>query len=153
MRDYPVEGNQAAGLSGSIGATFMTPGSGPCGTAKVSWRSLMQSNAIVAVFGSARSGSTLLGGVSFRANGEIEFQTVTLPVTYSPNVSQFFEMTFDFAAEKVSLSINGSPVSGAQNLPFTQTASSITSFSISTGGMSEQDFAFDDVKIEVFDCQ
>jgi hypothetical protein len=113
----------------------------------------MQSNAIVAVFGSARSGSTLLGGVTFRANGQIEFQTVTLPVTYSPNVSQFFEMTFDFAAEKVSLSINGSPVSGAQNLSFTQTASSITSFSISTGGMSKQDFAFDDVKIEVFDCQ
>jgi hypothetical protein len=153
MRDHPVEGNQEAGLLGSIGTTFVSSGSGPCKTAKVSWRSLMQSTAIVAVFCSARSGSILLGGVTFRANGTIEFQNVTLPLTYSPNVAQFFEMTFDFAAETTSLSIDGSPVTGAQNLAFTQTATNLTRFSISTGGTSKQDFAFDDVKFEIFDCQ
>jgi len=103
-------------------------------------------------------------GISFRANGNWQlaqfqyddafvlnmngFQN-PLSVGYQANVPQLFELTIDLVAERTSLSIDGSPVPEAQNLPFVQSnlTGTFQNILITGGGTEYPDFIIDDLEV------
>src|SRR5207247_2332492 len=78
-------------------------------------------------------GPSQSGPLTYNAN------TASPVGTWRRNISQLFEITVDLVAHTTSLSINGTPVSGAQNVAFVNTsASSIKTLSVEIVGNDVQ---------------
>ena len=65
--------------------------------------------------------------------------------TWTQNVPQTFSLTVDMTAQTTSLSIDGTPVANAQNVPFT--ATTLERVGVEFGTTGTQRFAWDDITI------
>jgi hypothetical protein len=126
------------------------------GTYTVSWRSVMTSpNVGYAPFIVRDENGLELARLEYRNGGPAQSGPLTYngntttPVgTWRRSVSQQFEITVDLVNKTTSLSINGSPVSGAQGVAFVNpSAVSVKTLSIELVGSDNQTIGWDDLKV------
>jgi hypothetical protein len=111
-----------------VGSNGVTNAPATTGIYQVSWRSVVSSPTVKDVPFVLRSADSLvvaqvdyLQGASAKS-GPLVYATrsgqIQTGVTWSQNVSQTFTITVNLDTRATSLSINGTPVSGAQGVPF-----------------------------------
>ena len=155
LTNQPVEVRMTGGTGGVDlrGTVAGTPPSS--GVWIASWRGLVQSGSWPSIFGPMifrDSSNLILAGVAYRENGEIDFNDLFtgsgIGVTYTPDVSQYFELTIDLDVKVTSLSIDGVPVALCQNTNYYEAgASDLAHMNFEVGYTTEQAFALDDMKI------
>jgi hypothetical protein len=100
---------------------FAAPSPG-CETVRVRWRSLARSNFVLWQFLPQGKPQRSLAVLFFEPNGTLSYNNATLPLSYTVDVDCEFEILIDFAAQTTSLSVDGMPVAGSQDLPFANAA-------------------------------
>ena len=158
LTDQPVLMDQVPGI-GSVHLFAYPAPIEDCGVRRVGWNSLARSNDIFFLACVLRdAGGLILGSVEYRPNGELTYNSVggvgpTLPVTYTPDVDQRFEISVDHVAKTTSLSIDGVAVPGFQNVPYAEAAATgLARLGFEAGGTVAQQFAFDNIAIAACDC-
>ena len=150
LTNKPVELNQLNGLTGGVGLYGHVAGSAPTtGSYVASWRSLVHGNAVGASVVVRDNAALIVAAVSISPNGSLRYNNTVLPsVSWVSDNSQLFEIIVDLDARVTSLRINGSAVTGAQNVAFFQSAAAnVASLNFETGGTSAQTFAWDDIRV------
>lgn len=155
LTNQPVEVRMTGGTGGVdiLGTVAGTPPSS--GTWIASWWGLVQSGSWPSIFGSMAfrdSSSLILAAVVYREDGKIDFNDLYMGsgigVTYTPDVSQYFELTINLDTKTTSLSIDGIPVPLCQNMNYYETgASDLAQMNFEVGYTTEQAFALDDLMI------
>ncbi len=155
LTNQPVEVRMTGGIGG-VDLRGTVAGTPPTsGTWIATWRGLVQSGGGPSWFGPMvirDSSSLIVAAVAFRGSGIIDFNDLYassgIGVSYTTDVSQYFELTIDMDAKTTSLSIDGVPVAVAQNAPFYQSsASNIGQMNFEVGYTTAQAYALDDMKI------
>ncbi len=99
-----------------------------------------------------RAGAYLMGSVQFRREGEITFGSAdnTLDVTWQQGIPQEFVLAVDLDKELTLLYVDGVQIP----LPFSLSAAPepIDRIGFEMGGQGLDDFAFDDVELEIVDA-
>jgi hypothetical protein len=153
LTNKPLEMKQG-NTSGGIELRAWTA-DGPPGIerATVRWRSLARdANPVFLMRCAVRSaGGDVIASVDYRPHGSLTYNLGgTLPVTYTNNQSQQFTIAVDFVSQTTSLSINGAPVPGFQNVPFLVAANHVGSVSFAGDESHPQSLVLDDVSVVVF---
>lgn len=156
LTNQPVEVVMTNGTGGVdlLGTVAGTPPTSGVWTA--SWKGLVQSGNWTYMFAPMvirDSSNLILAAVAYREAGEIDFNDMFtglgIGVTYTPGVSQYFELVIDMDAKTTSLSIDGVPVPLCQNMNFYETgASDLAHMNFEVGYTTAQAYALDDLKIE-----
>jgi hypothetical protein len=126
---------------------------GDCTSFSIKWRSLARSNdfCFLACVPRGPAGS-IIAALMYRGGGVLEYDGAgILPVSYTPDVDQLFEIKIDFATKTTSLSVDGAALAGFQNVPFVDPSPFITTLvrmGFEAGCVAFQDFAVDDVIVE-----
>ena len=120
----PVEMKQNFCAGGVAVNAFLAPR--PSGTESITlrWRSFARDYFGPLMRCEVRSpDGALIASVDYRPLGFLKYNLKTLlPARYVPGKAQEFAITVDLVAKKTSLSINGSPVTGCQGIPFAEPA-------------------------------
>jgi len=155
LTNQPVEVRMTGGTGGVdlLGTVAGTPPT--TGKWVASWRGLVQANSGENIFGAMvfrDSGALILAAVEYRENGIIDFSELFtgtgIGVTWTPDVSQLFEVTIDLDAKTVSLSIDGVPVASCQNLNYKEAAAiDLARMNFEVGYTTPQAFALDNLMI------
>lgn len=155
LTNQPVEVVKTGGIGGvkMYGTVAGTPPTS--GVWYASWRGLVQSGSGPYIFGPMvfrDSSSLILAAVAYRENGTIDFNDQFMysgiGVSWTPDVSQFFELTIDLDTKITSLSIDGTPVALCQNMNYYQAnASDLAHMNFEVGYTTYQAYALDDMKI------
>ena len=148
----PVEMNQVPGI-GAVDLLGWLPEGSDCESVVVSWRSLARSNNVCYLACVLRSSNLgIIAALQYRDNGRLDYLGVgDLPVTYTADVDQLFEITIDFVARTTSLSVDGVALAGFQGVPFVNPSSTVGDLrriGFEAGCITTQDFAVDDIKAE-----
>ena len=150
LTSQPVEMTQVPGAGSMSMAAFPAPTSG-ADRVEVRWRSLARSGGVCFLSCTMRgAGGAIAASVEYRADGALTYNSVaavgpTLPVGYVPEVDQQFTIVLDFIAQTSSLSIDGAPVPGFQDVPFPQPTTELGSVGFEAGCTEAQAFAVDDI--------
>jgi hypothetical protein len=148
---------QQSGLGGV--SLIAWPAAPPPGTEKVTvaWSSVARDdNPIIIVACSVRgSNGNVIASVEYQPHGNLTWNSIAgasqnLPLNYRLNKSNAFRIVVDLVSKRVSLFVDGAPVSGFQNVPFAQPASDVARVSFEALGTSPQTFAVDDVFTTAF---
>jgi len=157
LTDQPILMDQVPGIGGLD--VFCYPASNECNLVRVAWNSLARSNDIFFLACVVRDpGGLIIASLEYRANGELTYNSVggvgpTLPVAYTPDVDQRFEILVDLTTKTSSLSVDGIPLAGFQNVPFAQAAASgFGRLGFEGGGTFAQQFAIDNINMSGCDC-
>ena len=139
---------QQSGAGGVSLSAWTAPS--PAGTERVTvgWRSVAQDDNPGTIISCAIRGSNgnAIASVEYGSHGSLTWNGGTpLPLTYRQNRNNQFTVTVDLLANTTSLSIDGSPVAGFQNVPFAQPASDVARVTFAGLGTSPQGFAVDDI--------
>jgi hypothetical protein len=148
----PVEMNQVPGI-GAMDLIGWVLDAGDCTLLSVSWRSLARSNDVCFLACVPRSADGgIIAALMYRGNGVLEYQAAgILPVSYTPDVDQLFEIKIDLLAKTTSLSVDGAALAGFQNVPFVNsspTVDNLARMGFEAGCIATQDFAVDDIIVE-----
>ena len=150
LTSRPVEMSQVPGEGSMSMAAFPAPTVG-ANRVEVRWRSLARSGEVCFLACTMRSpGGAIAAAVEYRAEGQLTYNSVgtlgpTLPVGYVPDVDQQFTVVLDFLAQTSSLTIDGVPVVGFQDVPFPQPATTLGSVGFEAGCVATQAFAVDEI--------
>lgn len=118
-----------------------------CDSMIVSWRSLVRDDGPQFCRCELRGMPfNIIASLEYRNGGQLTYNypDSALPMSYIPNIAQLFKVTIDFGAQSTSLSVDGAPVDGFQNVPFVQTATTLGRVSLHAQGA---DLAFDDLEV------
>jgi hypothetical protein len=135
------------------------PAAPPPGTEKVTvgWRSVAQDDNPTTIIACSVRGSNgnVIASVHYGAHGGLTWNSLngtgqSIPLTYRQNRSNAFQLVIDLLASRVSLLVDGAPVSGFQDVPFAEAASDVARVSFEALGTSPQTFAIDDVFAAAF---
>jgi hypothetical protein len=157
LTDQPILMDQVPGIGGLD--VFCFPAPTGCNLFRVAWNSLARSNDIFFMACVIRDPSGfIIASVEYRLNGELTYNSAgvlgpTLPVTYAPDVDQRFEVLVDLTTKTSSLSVDGVPVAGFQNVPYAEAAASgFGRLGFEGGGTVAQQFAVDNIIVTACDC-
>lgn len=157
LTDQPILMDQVPGIGGLH--VFCYPSPNGCDLVRVGWNSLARSNNIFFMACAIRDPfGYIVASVEYRPNGTLTYNSAgvvgpTLPVTYTPDVDQRFEILVDMATKTSSLSVDGVPVAGFQNVPFAQAAASgVGQLGFEGGGTVAQQYAIDNITMTTCDC-
>jgi hypothetical protein len=121
-----------------------------CDSYSIHWRSAARNN-VFFVSCSARSDNLkLLTFLEYRQGLVLDFRGAALeiPGGYQIDVMQEFEMTLDMTTETTSLSVDGVPLPGMQDIAQYQIGGDgLQSFTITFGGTAATQFVVDDIEI------
>lgn len=120
-----------------------------------SWRGLVQKGSGPGILGSMvfrDSTALIVASVTYRDNGIIDFNglfaAAGIGVAWTEERSQLFELTIDMGRRTTSLSIDGNPVAGCQNMDFLEpNAANLAGMGFEVGLTTAQAFALDNMKI------
>jgi len=157
LANQPILMDQVPGIGGLDVICY--PAATDCQLVRVAWSSLARSNDVFFLACTIRDPfGYILASVEYRPDGELTYNSAgflgpTLPVTYIPDVAQRFEILVDLTTRTSSLSVNGVPVPGFQNVPFAEAAASGFGYlAFDGGGTVAQQFAVDDIVMTACDC-
>lgn len=157
LTDQPVLMDQVPGTGGLD--FYCIPVSSGCDLVRVGWNSLARSNSIFFMSCAIRDPSGyIIASLEYRPNGILTYNSVgmtgpALPVTYTPDVDQRFEILVDLATRTSSLAVDGMPLAGFQNVPFAEAAASGFGWlGFEGGGTGAQQFAIDNIVMTACDC-
>ena len=155
LTNQPVEVVATGGI-GSVKMYGTVAGTPPSsGIWYASWRGLVQSGSGPSIFGPMvfrDSSSLILAAVAYREDGKIDFNDLFagsgIGVSYTPDISQFFELTIDLDSKTTSLSIDGVPVALCQNMNYYEAgAADLAHMNFEVGYTTYQAYALDDMRI------
>jgi len=156
LTDQPIEMVQVPGIGSMRFVAHFAPTD--CDQFHVGWSGLARSNDIFFMACVIRDASAnIVASVEYRPSGQLTYNSVghfgdVIPVTWTPDVAQRFDIRVDNVAQTTSLSIDGVPVPGFQNVAYGQPAGAPAQLGFEAGGTIAQSFAFDDLLAEVCDC-
>jgi hypothetical protein len=148
----PVElksGNSLGGVGLSAWLAPVLPG---LERVTVRWRSLARDdNPVFLVRCAVRSATGILASVDYTPHGTLLYNLgAALPVGFQNNRSQQFTIVVDFLAGTTSLSIDGAPVAGFQDVPFAEAGSVVARVSFETEQDHPQTLVVDDISAVAF---
>ena len=150
LTTQPVEMSQVPGI-GSMSMHAFPASTIGAGRVTVRWRSLARSPGICFLACTMRGpGLEIAASVEYRPDGQLTYNSVgeagpTLPVGWVPDVDQQFTVVLDFVAQTSSLSIDGVPVVGFQDVPFPASVTTLGSVGFEAGCVETQAFAVDEI--------
>ncbi|HET9250936.1 MAG TPA: FlgD immunoglobulin-like domain containing protein [Candidatus Eisenbacteria bacterium] len=150
LTSQPVEMSQVPG-EGSMSMRGVPAAMGGSNRVTVRWRSLARSGGICFLACTMRGPEGgIAASVEYRPEGQLTYNSVgtigpTLPVSYVPEVDQQFTIVLDFLAQTSSLSIDGVPVVGFQDVPLPQPVTALGSVGFEAGCVATQAFAVDEI--------
>jgi hypothetical protein len=157
LTDQPILMDQVPGTGGLD--VFFYPAPNGCDLVRVGWNSLARSNDISFMACAIRDPSGfIIASVEYRPDGVLTYNSAgvvgpTLPVTYTPDVDQRFEILVDLTTKTSSLSVDGVAIAGFQNVPFAEAAASgFGRLGFEGGGTGAQQFAIDNIVMTACDC-
>jgi hypothetical protein len=149
LTSQPVEMSQVPGIGSMAMAAFPAPTTGG-ERVTVRWRSLARAGACFLSCTMRGPGGEIAASVEYRAEGQLTYNSVgepgpTLPVGYVPDQDQQFTVVLDFVTQMSSLSIDGVPVVGFQDVPFPALVTALGSVGFEAGCVATQTFAVDEI--------
>jgi hypothetical protein len=149
LTSQPVEMSQVPGIGSMAMAAFPAPTTGG-DRVTVRWRSLARAGACFLSCTMRGPGGEIAASVEYRAEGQLTYNSVgepgpTLPVGYVPDQDQQFTVVLDFVNQMSSLSIDGVPVVGFQDVPFPHPVTVLGSVGFEAGCVATQTFAVDEI--------
>jgi hypothetical protein len=148
LMDQPLEVDNASASGQFWFRCFLDPLYQDCDTYTVRWRSLMTEGLFYVYLAVRDPSERLAAALEYRQAGALSFNGSGHPldVGWSTNSAQLFEMTFDMTTQRVSLSVDGAPQSGAQDLSFYQSGiTMLESLRVECAG--GYDLVIDDIEI------
>jgi hypothetical protein len=124
----------------------------------VRWRSLARDDNPVSLLRCAilGAGGAVIASVEYRPHGDLTYNSVgdatgpLLPVGYQQNTSQQFTIVADFLTRTTSLSIDGVPLAGFQNVPFAEPATGLATAAFKGEETHPQSLVVDDISAVAF---
>jgi len=121
-----------------------------CDAYTVRWRSAARNNLFFFACAVRSHNYQLLAGVEYRQGLDLSFNGIgnQIPGGFQIDVMQEFEITLDMAAKTTSLSVDGVPVPGLQNISQYQVnGDGMKSLSFEAGGLDNLQFVIDDIEV------
>jgi len=125
-----------------------------CDAYTIRWRSASRDNVFFFSVSAYSDNHMLLAGLEYRQGYLLSFNGAgnVVPDGYQIDVVQEFEITLDMTAKTTSLSVDGVPVEGLQDISQYQVlGDGMKWLSFSPGGLAAMEFVVDDIEITA-DC-